>query len=94
MNLVAKIRSLQAQVDELRAQVDEMRALLNRVSVEEMRERVNELDDAQNFDSVAWYLSEAAKTLPKAIAIDDPIASATIAPPPARRRGRPPKPKV
>jgi hypothetical protein len=73
MNLVAKIRSLQAQVDELRARLD---------------------CSSSGDDHIALIKECITQSLPAPIAVADPIASATIAPPPAKRRGRPPKPKV
>jgi hypothetical protein len=92
MNLVAKIRSLQAQVDELRARLDAIAPSDGAMSIEEHQElRKQWMPTAADLSELA-ALQSTPLTAP--IAVAEPIASATIAPPPAKRRGRPPKPKV
>lgn len=91
MNLVAKIRSLQAQVDELRARLDALSAPIV----------LPEPVGASSGGSYTMYGPTVTvvggtlnEPLTQPIDATPPIASVTIAPPPARRRGRPPKPKV
>ncbi len=85
MNLVAKIRSLQAQVDELRARLDAQAPTAGTHGYSYGRPFTieGELNPQPFIDPLTAPIERA-----------EPIASATIAPPPAKRRGRPPKPKV
>ncbi len=87
MNLMAKLKAMQREIEALRARVEEMDGRRYVITVDEEgmswapRPSVKtQLPDA------AWK----AEPLPAPIVDAQPIASATMAPPP-KKRGRPPK---